>query len=123
MGTMILWLDHKIFGSGYGLKSPFWDDKYYWLSGGLYTWSGWYGSQLQSFQWSHPKPGESRKLLGREFRPFLSNREFMWLWRDKIFAIPLPISRVRVSWSCDLPEDLNEANAALHAMQKELNQL
>jgi hypothetical protein len=28
------------------------------LSGGLYTWIGGFGAQLQGFQWRHPKPGE-----------------------------------------------------------------
>lgn len=115
---MIVWLDHLIFGNGYGLKSPYWDDNYYWLSGELYTWCGWYGAQLSSFQWRHPKAGERRKLLGREFRALHSTRDFLWLW-----IIPLPICRVRVAWSCNLPKGLDEANAELHAMQKQIARL
>lgn len=72
---MIIWLDHLLFGNGHGLKSPHFDDRYYWLSGQFYTWSGWFGSQLQSFQWFHPKPGEVRKLGGLNYSPFNSERK------------------------------------------------
>ncbi len=96
----MLWLDHLIFGNGYGLKSPYFDNKFYWLvdtsfdrkheRGRLYTWIGGLGAQLSSREWTHPKPGECRKLLGREFKPFNSNRKGLrvdvsWAitrWRD-----------------------------------------
>jgi hypothetical protein len=113
---MIVWLDQRIFGNGHGLKSPYWDDVYYWLSGDFYTWSGWFGAQLQSFQWRHPKAGERRRLAGREFRALHSNREFLWLW-----IVPLPICRVRVAWSgVGLPKPIAEANEALRKLQTEL---
>lgn len=117
---MIIWLDHLIFGNGFGLKSPYFDDQFYWLKGELYTWSGWFGAQLQSFQWRHPKAGERRELLGREFRALHSERMFLWVWRRYIFGFPLPIARVRVAWSTSLPKPLDEANAALRQMQQEL---
>lgn len=117
---MIFWLDHRIFGNGRGLGSPYFDQRFYWLSGRIYTWIGGFGAQLQSFQWSHPKPGETRKICGREFRPFSSGRDYLWLWRDSIFSIPTPISRVRVSWACYLPDNLDEKNADLRELQKKL---
>jgi hypothetical protein len=118
---MIVWLDHRIFGNGYGLKSPYFDDKFYWLSGELYTWGGWFGAQLQSFQWRHPKAGERRTMLGREFRALHSTREWLWVARNYIFGFPLPIARVRVAWSYTaLPTDLDEANAELRRIQAEL---
>jgi hypothetical protein len=116
---MIVWLDHKIFGNGHGLKSPFHDDNFYWISGELYNWSGWLGAQLQSFQWRHPNASEVRELNGRRYKPFGSYRKFMW-W--KIF--PLPIARVQVSWALtDLPDDLDKANETLRKIQKELGEL
>lgn len=120
---MIIWLDHLIFGNGFGLKSPYFDDQYYWLGGRrgqLYTWNGWYGAQFQSFQWRHPKAGERRQLLGREFRALHSRRGFLWLGREYIFGFPLPICRVRVAWSCSLPDGIDDANAELRKMQSEL---
>jgi hypothetical protein len=121
---MIVWLDHLIFGNGYGLKSPFWDDQYYWLRGQFYTWSGWYGAQLQSFQWRHPKAGERRTLINRACRALHSTREFLWLWRDRMIAVPTPISRVRVAWSYTaLPKGNDDANAELRQMKKELGAL
>lgn len=121
---MIVWLDHKIFGNGYGLGSPYFDGRFYWLSGQFYTWSGWFGAQLQSFQWRHPKAGERRTLAGREFVVFSSERLFWWLWRDGIVSIPLPLGRVRVSWALTgrdaLPDDIDEANATLRQLQKDL---
>ncbi|OYU91941.1 MAG: hypothetical protein CFE29_03590 [Bradyrhizobiaceae bacterium PARB1] len=114
---MIMWLDHKVFGNGHGLASPYFDDKFYWLSGQLYTWMGGLGAQLHSFQWRHPLASERRKLFGYEFQVFHSRRQFLWLWRDRWFAIPTPICRVSVAWArTDLPRDLNEANAELRHM-------
>lgn len=101
----MLWLDHLIFGNGYGVRSPFWDDHFYWLAGRLYTWIGGFGAQLESHQWFHPKPGERRKLCGREFHPFMSRRR--WL-------------RVSVSWAMTLPENIDDANAALRKLRSEL---
>jgi hypothetical protein len=116
----MLFLDHKIFGNGHGLASPYFDDRFYWLSGHLYTWIGGFGAQLTSFEWRHPLPGEQRKIRGRTFRPFQSRRQFLWLFRDTIFAVPTPISRVSVSWATTLPADLNEANAFLREFKRDL---
>lgn len=119
--TMIMWLDHKIFGNGRGLGSPYFDNRFYWLSGELYTFMHGFGAQLHSFQWHHPLAGERRRLFGYEFEPLHSNRSFLWLWRDTWFAIPTPVCRVEVAWSrIDLPKDINEANAELRHMEKEI---
>lgn len=119
---MILWLDHKIFGNGHGLGSPYFDGKFYWLSGRLYTFMQGFGAQLHSIQWTHPKAGEERKLFGYRFRPLHSHRYFLWLFRDR-FPIPTPICRVMVSWGrVDLPKDIDAANAALRLMQKQVGE-
>lgn len=102
----LLWLDHKIFGNGYGMKSPYFDDAFIWLSGELYHWSGWFGAQLRSYQWRHPKPQERRKLAGHEFRPLDSSRRW---------------GRVAVSWAAvGLSKDIDTANAELKALQRDL---
>lgn len=103
---MILWLDHLIFGNGHGLATPYFDGRFYWLSGRLYTFSGGLGAQLTSYEWRHPKAHERRILCGREFKPFHSRRS--WL-------------RVRISWAwVDLPRDLNAANEALRELADEI---
>jgi hypothetical protein len=112
----MLFLDHLIFGNGHGLASPYFDDRFYWLSGRLYTWIGGFGAQLTGFQWRHPLPGEQRKIRGLVFRPFQSRRQFLWLFG----MIPTPIARVAVSWATKLPDDLNEANAFLREFQRTL---
>ena len=118
---MILWLDHKIFGNGHGLGTPYFDGRFYWLSGQLYTWMSGFGAQLHSIQWTHPNAGERRKLFGYTFAPLNSTRYRLWLWRDSNFPIPTPISRVMIAWGrVDLPKDINEANAALNQMQREI---
>lgn len=118
---MILWLDHKIFGNGYGLGSPYFDNKFYWLSGELYTFMQGFGAQLHSIQWRHPLAGERRRLFGYDFEPLHSRRYFLWLWRDGAFPIPTPICRVMVFWSrVDLPKNLNEANAELRHMEQQI---
>lgn len=116
----MLWLDHLIFGNGHGLASPYFDARFYWLSGHLYTWQGWLGSQLQSCQWTHPKAGERRTIRGVQFVPFQSDRRFLWLWKSRWFGFPLPISRVRVAWSTKLPANLDETHAFLRKFKEEI---
>jgi hypothetical protein len=104
---MILWLDHRIFGNGWGLKSPFWDNRFYWLKGELYTFMGGFGAQLHSIQWRHPKAGERRRLIGREFVVLHSNRRW---------------GRVIVAWAMvAMPRDIDAANAAIRLLERDLN--
>lgn len=103
---MLVWLDQKLFGNGHGMKSPYWDDRYYWLKGEFYQWTGWHGAQLQSFQWTVPSPGERRVLCGRVFKPFSHTRKW---------------GRVRVSWAWeDLPKGIDAANRELRILEGEL---
>jgi len=114
---MLLALDHLIFGNGFGMASPYHDARYYWLvdtyqqertgrNGALYQWIGGFGAQLTSRQWTHPRPGERRRLANREFVAFRSPRR--WI-------------RVEVSWSLiNLPKDLNEANVALRQLEQDI---
>lgn len=116
---MILSLDHLIFGNGFGMASPFFDARYYWLvdtrlkerngrNGQLYQFNSGFGAQLRSHQWTHPRAGERRCLAGREFVVFHSARR--WL-------------RVEVAWSwVDLPRDINEANAELRKLAAEIGE-
>lgn len=99
---MIKFLDFLIFGNGCGMGAPYFNQTFYWLKdslterGTFYTWCGWFGSQLQSFQWTHPNAGERRFLSGYEFRPFSSRRT---------------LGRVQVAWKCDrlkTNEDIRE---------------
>jgi hypothetical protein len=113
---MILVLDHAIFGNGNGMKSPLNDDRFYWLHdenrirprehGQLYTFMHGLGAQLHSYQWTHPRPGERRRLAGREFIAFHSRRRWC---------------RVEVAWAMvGLPRDLDEAHAAVRALEADL---
>lgn len=103
---MILWLDHLIFGDGHGMKSPYFDDRFYWLNGELYTFMHGFGAQLHSYQWTHPIAGERRHLCGRDFKPFHSKRRWF---------------RVEVAWAwVELPRDIDAANAELRQLAKEL---
>lgn len=77
-----MWINFKLFGNGFGLKSPFFDDKFYWLSGNFYNWIGGYGAQLSSIEWLCPKAGTRRNLIGREFVIFNATRgRFGIKWR------------------------------------------
>lgn len=106
---MILFLDHKLFGNGYGLKSPYFDSAFYWLNGELYTFAYGFGAQLQSIQWTHPVPGERRTLAGREFVVFSSRRE--WL-------------RVVVYWSMvNMPKDLEHMCITIKKLKSDLDAL
>lgn len=116
---MTLTLDRWIFGNGWGLKSPYFDDVYFWLvdtkgaartarHGRRYTWIGGLGAQLRSFEWRAPKPGTRRMLAGKEFVVFNTSRRGL---------------RVDVSWRLvDLPRPLDEANAAIRQLSALLHQ-
>jgi hypothetical protein len=110
---VILALDHLIFGNGHGLASPYHSAHYYWLAdtsredrhAELYTFMSGFGAQLHSIQWTHPSAGETRRLIGRDFRPFHSRRQW---------------GRVMVAWCTNLPDDLDAANAELRQMKRDL---
>lgn len=103
---MIFPIDHWIFGNGHGLGSPYFDARFYWLSGEIYHFSPGFGAQLTSFQWTHPNAGEERTLAGRKFRPLHSSRTW---------------GRVRIAWAMQgLPRDIDEKNAALRALEADL---
>lgn len=104
----MLWLDHLIFGDGYGLRSPSCDDVYYWVGGKLIVWSGGYGSQLNTFQWFKPNVEDRIKVCGYEMRPFLSQRG----------RFPL---RWRVSWCfVSHPDKSSEHNAQITDLRNKL---
>lgn len=106
------WLDFALFGNGYGLGQPYFDGVFYWLVdretkvGRFYTFAHGFGAQLHSIEWFTPKPGTRRKLKGREFVVFSA-------WRYG--------PRVQVSWAMTrMPSDLNEKNAAIRQLGKDL---
>ena len=102
----ILAIDHRIFGSGHGFRSPHSDNRFYWLNGELYTFHPGFGAQLYNVQWTHPNAGERRKLCGQTFRPFHSRRRW---------------GRVMVAWAwVEIPKDLESANVALRELEKAL---
>lgn len=99
-------LDHRIFGNGYGFRSPYFDNVFYWLDGELYTFMAGLGAQLHSVQWRRPLAGEKRVLGGEPFRPLHSHRRW---------------GRVMVAWAWQrLPQPLDEAHRALEWLQGHL---
>lgn len=108
---MIVWLDHKIFGNGHGVGSPFCNQIFYWLvdmkrnrRGEFYTYWPGFGAQLHSFQWTHPRAGEERFLSGCRFRVFNSHRR--WI-------------RVSVSWAMvGVPEGIDAHHATMREFEK-----
>jgi len=103
---MIMWLDHRIFGNGHGIRSPHWDNVFYWLAGELYTFFPGHGAQLTSWQWTRPRAGERRHLAGRDYVIWRADRRW---------------GRVVCKWAVTtLPADLNEANALLWLIESEL---
>lgn len=108
-------IDRLIYGSGRGLRMPLFDQRIYWLvdrntqRGDFYTWSGWFGSQIQSFQWRIPKSREERVLSGVRFR---------------LFGWTKTWGRVRVSWCIEGldAQNIETANKWLHALEQRLGQ-
>jgi hypothetical protein len=115
---MALALDFLLFGNGYGLKSPYFDDLFFWLvdtmpagrkagRGALYNWIGGLGAQLRNRQWRMPQPGERRRLAGHEFVVFNASRTLL---------------RVDVSWALvGLPKGLDEAHAVIRQLEADLH--
>lgn len=107
MSAAWLWLDLLIFGNGHGMAAPYFDQNYYWLDGRLYTFMHGFGAQLHSYQWTHPLPGERRRLCGREFVVFHSRRRG---------------PRVEVAWAMvRMPHGIDEGNAAIRALKSDLD--
>lgn len=114
----MLALDFAIFGNGHGMAMPYFDGRLYWLvdtasrersgrNGAFYTFMHGWGAQLHSYQWTHPRAGETRRLIGRDFTVLHSRRKFC---------------RVEVAWSMRrLPSDVDEANAAIRQLSHDLN--
>lgn len=107
----MFWIDWKLFGNGFGMGSPFWDDAFFWLRdrsngergpGYFYRWGGGFGAQLYSIEWFAPKAGTRRNLFGRDFVVFSVHRK--WL-------------RVEVSWA--LARGVREAEE-IRALREEL---
>jgi hypothetical protein len=74
----------KLFGNGRGTASPYFDDTFYYLNGRFYRWVGGFGAQLSSVEWRAPAPGTRRRLIGRDFVVFQTERRLL---------------RVRVTWA------------------------
>ena len=112
---MIPWIDFLLFGNGRGLAQTMDDDVYFWLhdsskhaSPKFYSWSGWFGAQLVSFEWRAPKVGETRTLAGYNFTPLHYTRKWC---------------RVRVAWGTNIPDDLNAANIFIRGMKRKMVKL
>lgn len=111
----MLTIDHWIFGNGFGLGSPFFDARYYWLvdeyhkprdgkNGQLYTWTG-----LCCFQWTRPNINERRLLAGHTFQVCYSDRRW---------------GRVQVYWSLtDMPRDVDLCDALVETVKKDLDKI
>jgi hypothetical protein len=103
-----LWLDFLIFGNGFGIGAPAFPQTFTWYEGRFYSWIGGFGAQLQSFEWRCPPAGTRRRIAGRDYRVFNASRR--WL-------------RCRVAWElCRFPHDINEANALLPVLKRELQE-
>ena len=117
---MGLLLDHITFGNGRGMRSPYHDNRFYWLvdtnrqersgrNGRLYTFLHGFGAQLISREWLAPRKGKIRELSGHRFKVFDHKRK--WL-------------RVEIAWAMiDLPRDFDAAITAIYALEKDLGQV
>lgn len=110
----------RVFGSGYGMAAPFWNQTFYWLvdtlrtersakNGRFYTFMGGLGAQLHSFEWRMPEPGTRRKLAGMEFEVFnVSRGRWGVMWS--------------VAWALvGFPRNIDEANAKIREIEKNLS--
>jgi hypothetical protein len=80
-------LDWLLFGNGWGMASPYFDDAFYWLAdrrferskrgrhSRFYRLIGGLGAQLTSYEWRAPPAGTRRRLAGYEFVVFQTHRK------------------------------------------------
>ena len=89
------------------------DKLFYRLNGKMYTWSGWFGCQLESLEWFTIPAGTERTLLGRRFKVFTTKR----LGIKDLF-------RVRTTWAlCMSGKDIAESNKVIIELKKDLKRL
>ena len=82
------------------------DKAFFKLDGRMYTWSGWFGCQLESREWLRVPAGTSRNILGETFLVFRSDREGI---------------KYTTTWSLvGLPENIDKANERLHLLRSRL---
>lgn len=80
----------------------------YKIDGVCYTWSGWFGCQLESYEWTRVPAGTKRTILGREFTVFTTERKGL---------------KIRTTWATYLPIKGDEANKMLFKLKDDLKSL
>lgn len=79
------------------------------IAGRRYRWTGWFGCQLESMEWRRVPAGTEREILGRKFRVWRTERE--WL-------------RVRTLWCLiGLGRSVDEDSAKINALRDDLRAL
>ena len=85
------------------------DRAYVVLGGRRYSWSGWFGCQLESIEWRRVPAGTEREIAGRTFRVWRTER--LWL-------------RVRTLWCLTgLGRSIDHDNQQLLALRLDLQSL
>ncbi len=78
------------------------DNAYFSIAGHVYTWRGWLGCQLMSYEWCHVRPGTTRQILNREFTVHRSKRAGF---------------RVEVTWALPLSGSLADRENMIEAFR------
>lgn len=79
------------------------------LDGRRYRWSGWFGCQLESYEWWRVPAGTRRRLAGFEFSVFMTERRGL---------------KVRTTWSlANQPASLDKANEDIRRLREALTRL
>ena len=78
---------------------------FYWIDGRMYHWTGWFGCQLESWEWFRVHAGTQRTLAGECFTVFRSEREGL---------------KWRTTWAMRLPDGCDAANAKLRGFKQKL---
>jgi hypothetical protein len=107
---MSLSLIYAIFGDGRGLPPKDHPKAWYMLGGQLYSWHGWFGCQLRSFEFRAPPAGTERTVLDQRIRIFgVGRRRF---------------GMVECSWSLvGMGRSLDEDTAMIEAFRAKLRAL
>lgn len=84
------------------------DTVFFRLKNKIYKWSGWFECQLSSREWFRVPAGVQRVLLNERFTVVRSYREG---WK------------YTTTWTMQLPDDIDSANAKIRAFKKKLQHL
>lgn len=92
------------------------DKLFFRIDGVMYSWTGWFGCQLESHEWRRYPAGTERVILGMRFRVWTTERHWF-----TCCTIERHWFKCCTTWAlCELPDDVYRANETLRELRAKL---